>query len=302
MENETQVTDAAATSAPVDPGAGTASATPPDPTQQTDPTQQPDAPTFDASLFEGNDPDAPADGQQPLGDLLSLSPYIQDEQTLRNAIQRQGDVEAVLNGQAPASALFEGMRQQNPQQWTQLMNGVAEYVQQVTGYQLVDPSQIQGQQQTPEQQRIAALEQQHQNWQRAQEEQRQQQVVQQAQKQLMEKIPELTKGRFIEGEDPQWVMQQLGYALQGKENQVIQAIAKGDMILVQKAIQDISKREREMFNARGKRIAQQRTALKKSLPGTNGGKGSPDMVTGDGKIDTKDPNWFGKVASRILTQ
>jgi hypothetical protein len=182
------------------------------------------------------------------------------------------------------------------------MNGVAEYVQQVTGYQLVDPSQMPGQQQTPEQQRIAALEQQHENWQRTQESQRQQQVVQQAQKQLMEKIPELTKGRFIEGEDPQWVMQQLGYALQGKENQVIQGIAKGDMSMVQKAIQDISKREREMFNARGKRIAQQRTALKKSLPGTNGGKGTPDMVTGDGKIDTKDPNWFGKVASRILTQ
>jgi hypothetical protein len=221
---------------------------------------------------------------------------------LQNAIARQGQVEAVLQGQAPASALFEPMRQQNPQQWSQLMGGVADYLQQMTGMQLVDPAQMGGQQLTPEQREIAQLKQQQNQWAQQQEQQRQNQIVNQAQKQLMDSLPELTKGRFIEGEKPEWIMSQLASRLAGKENQVIAAIAKGDMTMVKSAIAQIAHEERIRFNQAGKRIAQQRTALKNSVPKTAGTKGTPDLTTPSNKIDTKDPNWFGKVATQIMAQ
>jgi hypothetical protein len=300
MADEIAVADTGASAA--SPEAAAPAATPTETPIQTSPEAQGEQTpqTFDETLFDGQETEVPQEQPNQYADLLALSPYIQDEQTLQNAIARQGQVEAVLQGQAPASSLFEPMRQQNPEQWTSLMNGVAEYLQQVTGMKLMDPSQG-GQQLTPEQQRIQQLEQQQSSWQQQQKQERQQQVVNQAQKQLTEKLPELTKGRFIEGEKPEWIMQQLSYRLAGKENQVIAAITKGDYTLVQKAIAQMSHDERIMFNSRGKRIAGQRTALKAAVPKT-GSKGSPDLVLPSEKIDTTNPNWFGDVAKRIMTQ
>lgn len=306
MADDVQVADQGASAAPVDTGAATPAATPTDTTSQATPpaaeAQGEQTPiTFDETLFDGQETDVPQEQPNQYADLLSLSPYIQDEQTLQNAIHRQGQVEAVLQGQAPASALFEGMRQENPQQWTSLMNGIAEYVQNITGLKLMDPAQSGQQQLTPEQQRIAQLEKQQTDWQTQQQQERQQQVVNQAQKQLMEKLPELTKGRFIEGENPQWLMQQLGYRLAGKENQVVSAIAKGDYTMVQKAVAQIAHEERIRFNQAGKRIAQLRNALKTAVPKTSS-KGGTDLTLPSEKIDTSDKDWFGKVATKIMTQ
>lgn len=301
MPDEVAVTDPGASAAPS--GAAAPAATPEAPVQTSSPEVaqgEPQAPiTFDETLFDGQEAEVPQE-QQP-NQYLSLSPYITDEQTLQNAIQRQGQVEAVLQGQQPASSLFEPMRQQNPQQWSSMMNGIADYIQSVTGMKLMDPAAAGGQQLSPEQQRIQALEQQYEQSQRQQQEQRQQQVVNQANKQLMDRLPELTKGRFIEGENPEWIMQRLGQQLAGKENAVIAAIGKGDYTMISKAIAQISHDERIMFNSRGKRIAQQRNALKTSVPKTPG-KGAPDLKLPSEKIDTKDPNWFGKVATQIMTQ
>jgi len=264
--------------------------------------EQPQPLTFDESLFDGQEAEVPTEQAGQYDSLLQISPYIQDEQTLQAAIQRQHSVEAVLQGQAPASTLFEGLRQENPQQWSQLMNGVAEYLQQVSGMRLVDPSQAGGQQLTPEQQRIQQLEQQQQSWAQQQQQERQNQIVAQAQKQLMDKLPELLKGRFLEGDDPQEVMELLGRKLAGKENTVIAAIAKGDYSLVQKAIKQIAHEERIRFNARGKRIASQRNALATSVPKT-GTKGGTDLVTKDEtKVDWRKPNYFGEVATKIWNQ
>jgi hypothetical protein len=302
MADEIAVADTGASAASTEAAApaATPTETPLD-TASPETTEQPTPQTFDETLFDGQETEVPTEQAGQYDALLSLSPYIQDEQTLQNAIQRQGQVEAVLQGQAPAASLFEPMRQQNPEQWASLMNGVADYLQNVTGMKLVDPSQTGGQPLTPEQQRIQQLEQQQQSWQQQQQQERQQRVVNQAQKQLSDKLPELTKGRFIDGESPDWIMQQLSYKLAGKENQVISAITKGDYTMVQKAIAQISHEERIMFNSRGKRIASQRNALKAAVPKT-AGKGTPEMVLPSEKIDTSKPNWFGDVATRIMKQ
>jgi hypothetical protein len=234
MADEAMVTDPGASAASS--GAAAPAATPETPVESQAPAsgeagadqgEQQTPVTFDETLFDGQETEVPQDQPNQYAELLKLSPFIQDEQTLQNAIQRQGQVEAVLQGQRPASSLFEPMRQQNPQQWTSLMNGVADYIQNVTGLKLMDPA-AGGQQLSPEQQRIQTLEQQNQQWRAEQQQERQQQVVNQANKQLMDKLPELTKGRFIEGETSQWIMQRLGQQLAGKENQVIAEIGKGD--------------------------------------------------------------------------
>jgi hypothetical protein len=298
MSDEIQVADTGASVA--SPEAAAPAETPVQATPEAT-GEQPQPVTFDETLFDGQEAEVPTEQAGQYDSLLQISPYIQDEQTLQNAIARQGTVEAVLQGQAPASALFEGMRTQNPEQWASLMNGVAEYLQQVSGLKLMDPAQAGGQQLTPEQQKIQQLEQQQQAWQQQQQQERQNQIVAQAQKQLTERLPELTKGRFIEGEKPEWIMGQLASKLAGKETQVIAAISKGDFTLVQKAIAQIAHEERIRFNQAGKRIAQQRNALKTAVPKT-GTKGGADLVLPTDKIDTKDPNWFGKTATRIMTQ
>lgn len=283
----------ASTSAP----AGTATqgtdpnaAAPQDGTQPVE-GQQPEAQIPDefGDLFTGEEPAPEADPTAVGADLqqyLSMNPNVNSPELLAGAVADAGLMWDVIKGTQQPSALFETLRANNPQAWQNVMNGVGAYIEQTTGMKLVDPAQLgQGAQQlTPEQQRIQQLEQSMQREQQQREQFALTQRVNAAQRQMVDFTAQALKGSFLEG-DEAFTLQMVGQKLAGKEQDVIDALQRGDTSMLDKAIKQVRHEERIRFNRYGKRLVEQRNALKNALPKADGSGAPPDARTGKPDFD-----------------
>lgn len=279
-------------------------AAPAETTEVSTPVEQTETPTETAEIEEPNpyllelekDENAPVEGEvKPTGEalkpFLEQSPYITNEAQLQGAIADSHLMWDIVNGQVPPGKLLEGLEGSNPQAWQGIVNGLAQYIQEKTGFQFVDPKNApQSTEVDPVQARIDAIEGQF----RKQEEAREQQVLTQravqSQGALMKHLESTLKGSFLEGEEAS-VLSQLGAKL-GDPLKVIDAIEKGDFKAVEQALKAVKREEAERYNRYAQRVAKQRKAVASSTPGVDN-LGTPakpraqagyDLSTPEGRI------------------
>lgn len=233
---------------------------------------------------------SPADNTG-LDQYLTVSPYINSPETLQGAIADSHLLHDIINGQQPVGNMLEGLRQNNPQVFQNIVNGLAQYIQQQTGYAFVDPKSMpQPENADPVQQRLQAIEQQFQSQERQRTEQAQQYRASQAQRVLLDHLTTSLKGSFLEGDEAR-ALSLLGSKLGGNEDKIIAAIEKGDFKSIDAALKQVKRDETDLYNRYAKRIQAQRKATVDSLPkvdnpGTTAAprKGNFDLSTRDGRI------------------
>jgi hypothetical protein len=215
---------------------------------------------------ENHDPVQQPDSTESLKPYLELSPYINSPESLQGAVADSHLLWDVINGQQPAGNMLEGIKTSNPQAWQNVVNGLAQYIQQQTGYAFVDPNALPQQENIdPVQSRLNAIEQQFRQQEEAREAQLLQYRAQQAQGALLNHLGDALKGTFLEGEEGQ-VLAALGQKLGGDHTKVIESIEKGDFKSIDSALKAIKREETERYNRYVKRIASQRKAVANSLP------------------------------------
>lgn len=245
----------------------------------------------EAKPIEGVEGEVKPEAGEALKPYFEMSPYITNEGQLQGAVQDSHLLWDVINGQVPPGDILKNLESGNPQAWQSIVNGLAQYIQEKTGFQFVDPKNApQAENADPVQARIDAIEGQF----RKQEEAREQQVLTQravqSQRALMTHLSGALKGSFLEGEEAS-VLSQLGAKL-GDPVKVIDAIEKGDFKAVEQALKAVKREEAERYNRYAQRVAKQRKAVAGSTPGVDN-LGTPakprtapkfDMTTREGRI------------------
>jgi len=229
-----------------------------------------------------------AEPGEALKPYLELSPYINSPEALQGAVQDSHLLWDVINGQVPAGKILAGLETSNPQAWQNIVNGLAQYISEKTGFQFVDPKNAPQSQPDPVQARIDAIEQQFRTQQEERESQLLTQRAVQSQRVLLNHLGEALKGSFLEGEEAS-VLSQLGQKI-GDPIKAIEAIEKGDFKSIESALKAVKKDEAERYNRYAKRIAAQRKGVANALPKVdNPGsvatrKGTFDLSTREGRI------------------
>lgn len=274
-----EILDPAAGGAPAESGGAPDAGTPPaDDGQQLNPldpgTGDPAAPDFE-SLFadptpEPVDPNAPPAALPPeFQQALGISEYVKEPAQLQQAVRAADEIWGVENGKVPVHQMLEGFRARNPEGFAKIVReSLIPYVEQITGQKLGGAQQ---EPQTPEQQRIAAIEQRFQQQQAQEQQAQQQQQIQRADQAAGTKVSELLKGTFLEGTE-QFVMTQLAPYLGVSVQQSMREVLSGNTSSLERGVKAFQKQMEDYGRAYAKHTIAESRKLKQGLPA---GKGNP---------------------------
>lgn len=222
---------------------------------------------------------------------LSISEYVKEPAHLEQAVRAAQEMWDVQTGKVPATALFEGMRQSNPQQYEKMMlEQVIPYVEQITGKKLgetapVDPN-------SPEALRAELERIKQQPLIEAQQRERQA-YVSRAEEAGGKHIETLIKsGNGIFDGDVQAAVQAVGaqFAKLGvSPDDVMKQVMSGNMTTLEKAYKAAERAETLKAKAYSDRIRARYQSLKNSVPKTGTstapapGSDKPDLTTASGR-------------------
>lgn len=220
-----------------------------------------------------------AQPNEALKSYFEISPYITNEAQLQGAVSDSHLLWDVINGQVPAGNILANLEQSNQPAWQNIVNGLAQYIQEKTGYRFVDPQSMPQADGTgtpdPVQQKLTALEQKFKDQETAREQAILTQRIDKARGALVNKITELQKGSFLEGED---LMPFLGAKL-GDPQKLAGLIEAGDWKSIEAAYKAVKTDLTALYNRIAKNVAKQRTAVSKSLPGVDNPNGAAKKKT-----------------------
>ncbi len=228
-----------------------------------DPEPAPDDPNAPAETA----PAVPQEYQQALG----ISEYVKDATQLAGAVTLADQVIKVQNGEAPITGLLENFRAQNSPAFEKMAReSLIPYVEQITGMKLMDPAKA-GDQKTPEQQRIDAIEQRFQQQQQEQQQAARSAQVGRASSILTERAGQALKGTFLEGKEVKYLAQ-LAPHMGMDDQQAVQALLAGRTDIVDKAVKSLLAEKEAEGRAWARHAIAESKKLKTGLPA---GKGNP---------------------------
>ena len=252
---------------------------------ETQPTETPaegtPEPQEDYSNFlleeEPEDPAAPATPEAPQAPAPNISSILpKDNAYITSAEQMQGAVADatylydVVAGKQNAASLLGFIAQNNPDAARRMANELAPLIEQMTGRKFEgehDPTSL----------KLQELDQRQRNFNEQQQQEAFQRRAQAIQPAVMKHLATRLKDSVFEGEE-QRILEAVSARVGLSPEQRVAAIERGDFSSIDKALKEIRREERENFNARVKRLSEQRKRKAAALP--RGGSGSAGETKG----------------------
>jgi hypothetical protein len=235
-----------------------------------------------------------------VANLLTKSEYIKEAAHIEAAITDADVLWQITDGKQDPGVLLEAVKANKPEIYPQVIQQLKTYIERVTGQPIaaaaagqVDPANM-----TPEQKRIAAIEKEL-NERKAADAKAEEQAnlaafnkrVETARNTVTAKVTELIKDSWLDGEgETPYLMSLLANKLAGKEQQLIDAVEKGDFKLIEAALKQVRSDEAKRFEARSKRIAAMKGKKVATIPvqASGGSPASSGAPAANAPLLTKD--------------
>lgn len=214
------------------------------------------------------DPNAPAEPQIPeaFAQALQISDFVKEPAHIAQAVAAADEVWKVASGQAPASALLEGMRAANPQGFEAVIGNLVPYIEQVTGKKFGDGPATPP---DPNQARLSAIEQKFAEQEQERANAAWNQQVQAAHGKAMEFLTSKAKGTFAEGNEA-YFLQQIGARAGVPEQEMVQMLLQGKTDKIEAAYKAVVKDETARLKAYNVNLIKQHRTLANGVPAVPG--------------------------------